>query len=348
MKELLALLCNRLEQGRPTALASVLAQQGSAPRGAGARLIADAGGLVAGTVGGGLLEAQTLEACRAALREGQSRLLDFTLGGEFFTQGDMICGGTLQVLIEVLLPPADHAPFFRAVLDSLSQDGAVLITDITDPAHPLRTACMGKTRIGAPLPDKILEMLSAACAPDREAHTLAHEGRNYFLECCLPLPRMIIAGGGHVSLALAQTAAAVGFETTVLDDRPEFAQPERFPWATQVSVVPDYQNCFAGCAPDARSYIVIVTRGHRYDAAVLSQALSTQAGYIGMIGSRRKRDEVYAVLRTQGISEEALAKVFCPVGLDIGAETPEEIAISIVAECIAHRRRACSPENMRH
>jgi xanthine dehydrogenase accessory factor len=299
---------------------------------------------VAGTVGGGLLEGQTLEACRAALQDGKASILDFMLGGEFFVQGDMICGGRLRVLIEPLLPR--HLPFFLAVRDALNAEGAVLITDITDPSRPLRTARIGGERLGAPLPEETLDTLLAAVSPTQETHVLTHADRSYFLERCLPPPRMIIAGGGHVSLSTAQVAALAGFAVTVLDDRPEFSQPERFPWAAHVATVPDYQNCFADCASDPRAYIVIVTRGHMYDTAVLSQALATQAGYIGMIGSARKRDEVYAVLRAQGAGEEALAKVHCPIGLTSGAETPEEIAISIVAECIAHGRMACPPDNM--
>jgi len=345
VKELLALLCDCLEQGRPAALASIIAHRGSTPRSAGSRLIADTAGLVAGTIGGGLAEAQTLAACRSALEEGRARMLEFTLTGEFAARSDMICGGSLRVLIEPLLSPADQLPFFRAVRDALRADGVVLITEITDPSRPLRAARIGGAYIGAPLPEKILETLPAF-PPEQEAGVYTHEGRSYLLEFCLPPPRMIIAGGGHVSRATAQVAALAGFETTVLDDRPEFSQPERFPWAARTATVPDYLNCFADCAPDSRTYIVIVTRGHRHDAAVLSQALATRAGYIGMIGSTRKRAEVYAALRAQGVNEEALAGVSCPVGLDIGAETPEEIAVSIVAECIAHRRRACPPENM--
>jgi xanthine dehydrogenase accessory factor len=346
VKELLTLLCDCLEQGRPAALASVIAHQGSTPRGAGSRLIADANGLVAGTIGGGLAEGQTLKACRAALRDGKARILNFALTGELAAKNDMICGGSLRVLIEPLLSSAEYLPFFRAVRDTLSNDGAVLITDITDTSRPLRTARIGNAHIGASLPEELLDQLLAAVLPKQKAGIHTFEGRNYFIEHCLPPLRMIIAGGGHVSRPTAQTAALAGFEVTVLDDRAEFSQPERFPWAAHVATVPDYLNCFAGFTPNPRTYIVIVTRGHLHDSAVLSQALATEAGYIGMIGSTRKRTELYAALRAQGVSEEALARVHCPIGLAIGAETPEEIAVSIVAECIAHRRRACPPENM--
>jgi xanthine dehydrogenase accessory factor len=275
-----------------------------------------------------------------------ARILDFTLSGDFAAKSDMICGGRLRVLIEPLFPSDGHLAFFQAVRDALSAEGAVLVTDITDASRPLRTARIGGACLGAPLPEDIFDKVLAAVSPTEEAAVYTYEDRSYFVEHCLPPLRMIIAGGGHVSRPTAQVAALAGFEVTVLDDRPEFSRPERFPWAAHVATIPDFLHCFANATPNPRTYVVIVTRGHLHDAAVLSQALATRAGYIGMIGSKRKRAEVYTALRAQGVSEEALTRVHCPVGLAVGAETPEEIAVSIVAECIAHRRKACPPENM--
>jgi xanthine dehydrogenase accessory factor len=338
LNELLQLLCDCLEKDRPIALASIIDSQGSTPRGAGARLIADKDGLVAGTVGGGLLEGRTLEACRACLLEDTARILDFTLTGDLAAESDMICGGRLRVLIEPLLPPAEHRRFFQAVREAWIKDGAVLITDFTEAARPRRTAIIGPRHLGEPLPES-MELL-AAWPPNQETATISRGRRSYFLERFLAPRRLIIAGGGHVSRATAQAAALAGFEVSVLDDRPEFSQPERFPWAARVATIADYRDCFAEGAPEARTSIVIATRGHLYDAAVLSQAVATKAGYIGLIGSRRKREQIYAALRAQGVGEEALARVHCPIGLDIGAVTPEEIAVSIVAECIRQGRKA--------
>jgi xanthine dehydrogenase accessory factor len=346
MKELLTLLCHYLNEGRPVALASVVARQGSTPRGVGSRLVADKDGLVAGTVGGGALESQTLEACRAALQNGEARMLALALSGQLAAQDGMICGGSLRVLVEPLLSRTEDLRFFQAIRDALGVEDAVWITDITDLSHPLHTARINGVCIGAPLPEDTIAKLLGAALPARQAGIQTQGDRTYFIEHCLPPPRMIIAGGGHVSRPTAQVAAIAGFEVAVLDDRPEFSQPERFPWATRVITAPDYADCFADCAPNSNSFIVIVTRGHVHDTAVLSQALATRAGYIGMIGSRRKRAEVYDALRAQGTSEQDLARVHCPVGLAIGAETPKEIAVSIVAECIAHQRKGRLPEGM--
>ena len=137
----------------------------------------------------------------------------------------------------------------------------------------------------------------------------------------------------------ALMAAMVDFRVIVLDDRPDFANAERFP-GVETRVLESFARCFAGIPSGPETFVVIVTRGHAHDADVLAQALRTQAGYIGMIGSRRKRDAVYERLRGQGFSETDLARVHCPIGLEIGAETPEEIAVSINAELVAHRAKA--------
>ncbi len=363
VKNLLTLLCDRLAQGAPVALAEIVSGKGSTPRGAGSRLLADAAGLLAGTVGGGLAEGQTLRACAEALADGAARILDITLTGEMAARSEMICGGQLRILVEPL--KTEHLPFFLALREAVNKGGAVLVTDMGDPAHPLRSGyaytpesvsraqCAGGIGIaggnagearpprafGAPLPETILSRLPGVAGP--AAATVTLDGRDYLVSLCLPPDRLILAGGGHVSRPTAQVAALAGFAVTVLDDRPEFSRAARFPWAEQVLTVPEYSDCFAELAPDARTCIVIVTRGHLHDAAVLAQALATRAGYIGMIGSKRKRAEVYAALRARGVDADRLAHVHCPVGLPIAAETPEEIAVSIVAECIAWRRQAC-------
>ena len=149
--------------------------------------------------------------------------------------------------------------------------------------------------------------------------------------------RLILVGAGHVAACTAEAAARVGFQVTVLDDRAEFANRERFPQASEIRVLPDFGDCLNGMTIDSDSYIVIVTRGHLHDLEVLEQALRTAAGYIGMIGSRRKRNAIYTQLLDRGISEAQLEQVRCPIGMAIEADTPEEIAISIVGELIYQR-----------
>ena len=342
MNDLLTRLCDGLARHEPLALATVLTRQGSTPRGAGSRLLADArGALLCGTVGGGLAEARVLELAQIVLRDGQSRCLVIDMSGNMAAQSEMICGGTLEVLVEPL--GVEHLPLFQLVRDALTgpnQNGALLVRHLT--AAPHRAVCLDGIWHGEPLPPAVSCALGSALPARAEAASaiIEVEGERWAVERWLGPPRLILAGGGHVSRPTAHIAALAGFAVTVLDDRPEFSRPDRFPKAQCVRTVPEFANCFSELEPDSRTCIVIITRGHLHDASVLAQALTTRAGYIGMIGSRRKRDDVYATLRAQGVPEHRLARVHCPVGLAIKAETPEEIAVSIVAECIAHRRGA--------
>ncbi len=144
-------------------------------------------------------------------------------------------------------------------------------------------------------------------------------------------------GAGHVSQQLAKLTHMVGFRTVVLDDRAEFANQVRFPEADEILLPAQFEKAFSGLTVDPHSFIVILTRGHSHDRTVLAQALRTQAGYIGMIGSHRKRDTIYRSLREEGFTTADLDRVHCPIGLDIGGETPEEIAVSIAAEMIEVR-----------
>jgi xanthine dehydrogenase accessory factor len=149
-------------------------------------------------------------------------------------------------------------------------------------------------------------------------------------------------GAGHVAVPTAHLAALVGFRVVVLDDRPEYANAERFPEAFETVVIKDFNHAFEGLEIDGDSFIVIVTRGHQSDRAVLEQSLKTSAGYIGMISSKRKRAAIYEALLAQGVKQERLNFVHSPIGIDIGGETPEEIAMSIVAELISVRSNSQS------
>ncbi len=164
---------------------------------------------------------------------------------------------------------------------------------------------------------------------------------NIFVEPVIPQPRAFIFGGGHVSKSLSKVASLAGFSTIIIDDREAFANRERFPEAEE-TYAEEYEAVFPKLRVTSTSYLVIVTRGHRDDMRVLRWAVSTPARYISMIGSKRKTISVVHELEKDGISRESFERVFAPMGLEIGAESPEEIAVSVVAEMIAMRR---SPES---
>lgn len=158
-----------------------------------------------------------------------------------------------------------------------------------------------------------------------------------FIEPILSAPTLFIFGGGHISFTLAKMAKLIGFKIVVIDDRPEYANPQRFPEAEQ-TLVSDYAKAFSKLKIGKTGYIVIVTHGHRGDETVLEGAVTTEAKYIGMIGSKTKNKAVYSHLMAKGIPQELLDKVHAPIGLSIHAQTPEEIAVSILAEIIQLRR----------
>jgi xanthine dehydrogenase accessory factor len=171
------------------------------------------------------------------------------------------------------------------------------------------------------------EELGMICGGDTEV----------FIEPILTQPTLYIYGGGHIALALSKMGRLCGFDITVIDDRPEFAQAERFPEA-RVVLAEEFTRSFSKIKIDKLSYIVIVTHGHKHDEVVLEWAVSTPARYIGMIGSKTKNETVFSHLRARGITKEQLDRVHAPIGLAIGAQTPEEIAVSILAEIIEVRR----------
>ena len=175
--------------------------------------------------------------------------------------------------------------------------------------------------------------------PEYDNGLLCGGSLDIFVEPILAVPRAYLFGGGHVSLSVAKIAALAGFDVVVSDDRPAFANPERFPEAVATHAGP-WEEIFAKLEINELSYLVLVTRGHAGDLTCLRWAVSTPARYLGMMGSKRKFIEIRKVLESEGVPEEKLERIHCPIGLDIGALTPEEIAVAIVAEMIAVRRHA--------
>ncbi len=349
MRELLTLLCNRLENATPVVLATVIHQEGSTPRGAGSKMLVDQSGLISGTIGGGLAEAEALTACQQALHNHEARILHFTLTGEMAAKSEMICGGLLHIFIEPIVPSAENLAYYQAVLQAVDSNETLSLTIWDKQKNISRYLCLDGIWAAQSLHNDAIPPLTedekntfiAQLQQGQETTCLQGEQeQTIIIEKYPPVWKMIILGGGHVSLFTAQVAALAGFSVTVMDDREEFSSPERFPHASATYTVPDFANCFASCTPTKYSCIVIVTRGHLHDKTVLEQSLSTQASYIGMIGSKRKKNQVYDALKSLGVTQKRLDTVYCPIGLGIKAETPEEIAVSIVAECIAHRRQA--------
>jgi xanthine dehydrogenase accessory factor len=183
--------------------------------------------------------------------------------------------------------------------------------------------------------------ISSAEATSRGRSTYFDEEAGVLIESIARKPRVVIFGAGHVGLEIAKMASAVGFHVVVYDDRKEFANPQRIPWANEV-YVEDFRTMFDGLSFDEDDYLLATTRGHNFDALIVEHIAESPAKYIGMLGSRRKRAVIFRALEAAGVQEEALARVRTPIGLDIGADTPAEIAVSVVAELIKVKRTAVS------
>ncbi len=244
------------KEGRRGAVATIVNVRGSIPSFKTAKMLVRDDGSIVGTIGGGCVEAEVWQAAREVMESERPRTLTFDLNQDPKYDTGLVCGGTLEIFVEPILPPAD----------------------------------------------------------------------------------LYIFGAGHVAATLYKIARLAGIDVTVIDDREAYANRERFPEAHQV-ICEDFDKAAAQLAPTESSYIVIVTRGHRDDMRMLRWAVQTPARYVGMIGSKRKTITIFKELQQQGLPAHLFERVHAPVGLDIGAVTPEEIAVSITAELIAKRRK---------
>lgn len=344
MSDSFDIICDRLERGESLVLATVISRQGSSPRSAGTRMVITQDGQGHGTIGGGLLEARVTQGAMPALAEGRGRVLCFDLTHRDVAVLDMICGGRVDVLLDPVTPEPETMAVFRRLRDIRKSGGeSLFLTCVRGSAAAVagihRCLISPESEIlgECPLPDDRLAEVTAA---GRKSPFLQVISENEGLIVVQPVVKpqtLVLLGAGHVGMPTAHLAALVGFQVVVIDDRAEFANRERFPDAADVQVVSDFDRALADVTVDEASYIVIVTRGHLHDRTVLIQALQTPAAYIGMIGSRRKRDAIYGALLKQGFTQTDIDRVYSPIGLNIGAETPEEIAVSIVGELIQVR-----------
>ncbi len=342
--EVIARLREVLHKGSSLALASIIEQQGSSPRHLGTKMVIDDQGHCYGTIGGSLLEARAIREAASVISQRQSRLLEFDLTSRDVQSTGMICGGRAAVLLEYIAPTSQNEEFF-ARFGRLLEEGEDFLfvvlfknrgEEITELQRILLTAA-GETLGDFSFEDGEIKFLKDVARDSRGVSAAQLRDWAAIIEPVSRTRSLYVFGAGHVGRATAQLAAGVGFRVAVLDDRAEFANESRFPDAWKICVLPDYNDAFRSLQIDRDSFIIILTRGHLFDRVVLKQSLRKGAGYIGMIGSRNKRDAIYQALKGEGFSEEELRQVHSPIGLAIGAESPEEIAVSIVAELIKVR-----------
>ena len=296
--DLLKQIVDRIDRNEKVAVCALVRTRGSTPQKAGAIMLVLGDGKTLGTIGGGCVEAEVRTRALQQMGGGASRLMSFDLNHDMGWDDGLVCGGVMDVAVEIITSTAGALPYRHAHQQlEMGQPVQLQISVADEQQKPIRFE----------LP----------------------------LE---PTPQLIIAGAGHVGAALATVARQMDFAVTVIDDRPDFASRDRFPDST-LRIGPVEEELGKLCLGPG-SYVVIVTRGHRRDAMALAAVVQSSAKYVGLIGSKRKIVQIFQALAEQGISAEQLQRVHAPIGLNIGAVTPGEIAVSIAAELVAVRRNS--------
>jgi len=354
MENIYSEIVKALEKKEKVALATLITREGSAPRAVGAKYLIKGDGTSVGSIGGGCVEAEVWQGAQEVMEKGKGEVLHFKLTSEQLAEGGLICGGNIDIFLEPL--KEEFLSIYQEVMRIQQKGGSAILTTLISGDRDFPRGGGAKALIkysgekigylfdGEGLEEKILregEGLLREKKP-RVVVLSSEKGDSpwakveVLLEPISSEPTIYIFGGGHVSQQLAPLAKMVHFKVVVIDDREMFANRSRFPEADEV-IVSEFEKCFDQLHINDTSYIVIVTRGHLYDGFVLEQAVKTNACYIGMIGSKKKIHILYQNLMKNGITKETLNRVSAPIGIDINSETPEEIAVSIVAELIKVR-----------
>jgi xanthine dehydrogenase accessory factor len=338
---------HRLQQlGEVEALATVVTVKGSTPRAEGAQMLIRQDGSILGSIGGGCIEAAVWQAAKKIIKTRAAQLLDYDLTGREETPEGLICGGTMQVFIEPLLP--EDPASVMAELASAKRAGETVALGTTVASAGTAVSLGGKLLVrenggttgslGEKSLDKVVVEAAREAMRERTPRMASHECTRIFVAPVFPEPTVVIFGAGHIGYAVAKIAHIAGFRIVAIDDRPAYANKDRFPDAEEC-YVEDPADSVAHLNLNGACYAVIACRGHLEDQRVLKEVLQTRAGYIGMIGSRKKTKTVFANLVKEGVAEQSLQRIHSPIGLPIAAETPEDIAISIMAEITDVRRQ---------
>lgn len=346
MDKLIRIICDTLEQGEDVVMATVADSSGPT-RLAGARMLFLRNGCTHGSIGGGFFEAEVQAAATGLFALDNSRIRTIRHSGEHDVPLQAPCGnGTVAVVEHIAavqsnldifrgLQEARHKGFECCLVTAMPREGGkeTLLARTLGSCHEALLAA-GDTGSASRSPE-LRERLMSVSVPVIESVGK----RRYFLNPWKIPETVYLCGAGHVAQETAELAGKSGFRIIVMDDREKYANRGRFPTAHSVIALDSFDNCFQGMAVNDDSYVIIATRGHRYENTLVRQALKTRAGYIGLIGSLRKRNALFAELAGDGFSIDDLLRVYCPTGVRILAETPEEIAVSIVAQLVLIRAR---------
>ncbi|MFJ4682770.1 XdhC family protein [Streptomyces sp. NPDC088789] len=342
-----------IAEGRDFAVATVVAVGGSAPRDPGAALAVDSEGTAIGSVSGGCVEGAVYELCERALREGETLRERFGYSDEDAFAVGLTCGGTVEVLVTPVRTVSPARPVFAAALSAAAHGEAAAVARVVrGPADLLGRALttgpdgaydgslgLGRRldRVAVAEARALLEVGRTGSVEISEQGAHCPGGLTLFVESSVPPPRMIVFGAIDFAAALVRAGTFLGYHVTVCDARPVFATRARFPEADEVVV--DWPDRYLrGTRTDPRTVLCVLTHDAKFDVPLLVEALRLPVAYIGAMGSRRTHDDRDARLREAGLTDRELTRLRSPIGLDLGARTPEETALSIAAEIVATRR----------
>lgn len=352
MKNLYKSLYHALEKQKSLALATVVDAEGSTPQIPGVSALFSCEGLIEGTLGGGVLEGAAEEKAREAQKEGTNHLFEFDFQDDFSSSSSAVCGGKLKILIQG--NPLDHKEVFAQLNLSLVRHNsgvlAALIKKTNQKNFSLARFWIENRDSGIELPSclnrfekdiwGVLEKRKPRFFQIKNQKSFSGRRESYlFLEPVVPPLQLVVVGAGHVGKAVSHLGHFLNFEVTVIDDRPEFVNKERIPEADHL-IVDNIEEAVRRYPVTEETCIVIVTRGHSYDAQALKECIHSQAGYIGMMGSQRKVQLMKQRFIEKGwATKEQFERIQAPVGIPIQSQTVEEIAVSIAAQLIQIRNK---------
>ena len=348
MRDVIQEAVNQVDSGNPCVLATVVRTKGSTPQKAGAMLLVRQDGTAVGTLGGGCVEGDIWFAAQEILRnQGGPEFKDYYLNEDIAARDGLVCGGTMYFYLEPFREADDFSDIGHELLGAYDGgEPAALATIVRSDGE---TAALGAKLLlrsdgsvaggigTATLDELALEAAARVAAVGANESVSIDDQTELFVEGFTTPPTLVMVGGGHVGKATADLAHRLGYRVYVVDDREDFANAGRFPYAEDTIVTP-YTNWAEHLDINVNSFIVVASRGHWFDDVALESALTTRARYIGLLGSRRKTLMIYQRLLQEGVPRERLAQVYSPIGLDIGALEPEELAVSIMGEIIMARR----------
>jgi len=362
--ELYEALDRCLAAGEAVAVATIVQRKGSTPREVGTKMLIRSNGDTDGTVGGGCGEADVWRTALDVMADRQAQMVVVDLTDDISMTTDGVCGGIMDIFVEPWAPgpvggsgsaapdAADDArTLTRGLLDAVTAKRAAITATVVGRRGALPGTLGAKLLIvdgerragdlGWPeLQTRVLADVPAVTASSRSQVRLYDQevgAVSVFFELALPKPTLVVVGAGHVAQPIAEVGKLMDFEVVVIDDRPSFANPARFPTADQI-VVDDFEAALERLPITPSTYVVLVTRGHAHDVRSLRRIVDRPAAYIGMIGSRRRVFAVFKLLHEEGVPIDTLLRVHAPIGLDVEAETPGEIAVSVGAEIMKARR----------